>query len=91
VDIANKIPPAVRLLSLPDTLTPLWDLFESCWAVDPESRPTAESVMHTQRRWHDDYERDLLKQSPPVQDIADSFTANEDVSTVFKTTPVAIF
>jgi hypothetical protein len=70
LDIGNEVPPALRPPSLPNTLTALWDLLESCWAVYPAGRPTAEDVMNSYRQWHQAY---FLKQSPPVQDIADSF------------------
>lgn len=104
MDIGDEIPPALRPHSLPNILTPLWDLLESCWSVDPASRPIAESVMDSHRRWHDDYERDLLGQSSPVQDIANSFleslppdaniapseseSSDEDVSAASEITPV---
>ena len=107
MDIGNEIPPARRPSSLPDIMTPLWDLFESCWSVDPASRPTTESVMGSHRRWHDDYERAMLTQSSPVQDIVDSFleslspdanmapfeseSSDEDVSTASETMPVTVF
>jgi hypothetical protein len=106
VDIANGTPPALRPPSLPDMMTLFWNLLESCWAVDPTGRPTADRVMHTHRRWHDDYENDLLKQGSPIQDIADYFlesfptdenianfeaeSSDEKVSTDFETTSIMV-
>jgi hypothetical protein len=80
LDIGNEVPPALRPPSLPNTLTALWDLLESCWAVDPASRPTAENVMNSHRQWDHAY---FLGQSSPVQDIADFFAeppSNRDIS-----------
>jgi len=80
LDIGTKTPPAFRPASLPDVLNPLWDLLESCWALDPASRPTAEDVMHSQRQWHDDYGCKHLEQNSPVQDIADYFVEQPESS-----------
>jgi len=57
VDIANKKPPAHRPSSLPGTLRALWVLFESCWKLEPTSRPSAEGVMTSHKQWHAAYER----------------------------------
>jgi hypothetical protein len=50
--IENKVPPATRPNSFSEETTSLWDLFESCWALEPASRPDVESVMKSHKDWH---------------------------------------
>jgi hypothetical protein len=58
-DIKDNHSPAVRPSSLLESLIPLWDLFESCWSIEPANRPTVESVMVSHVEWHAAYHLDL--------------------------------
>jgi hypothetical protein len=51
--IEKKLPPATRPDSLSEATTSLWDLFGSCWTLEPVNRPNVESVMKSHRHWHD--------------------------------------
>ena len=60
-DIGNTLPPGRRPSSLPVSFWALWNLFESCWTVNPEERPNAGSVMALHRQWHEAMNRDVLQ------------------------------
>jgi hypothetical protein len=57
--IEDKLPPATRPDSPSEASSLLWDLFESCWELDPASRPDIESVMASHKHWHANYAHDL--------------------------------
>jgi hypothetical protein len=38
------VPPAVRPKDITSELSDLWDMFEACWNLQPENRPTAKEV-----------------------------------------------
>jgi hypothetical protein len=40
--ISNKVPPATRPPNTSRVVSELWDVFESCWNLEPEDRPAAE-------------------------------------------------
>jgi hypothetical protein len=60
-DVQSKVPPAVRPDPLTESLIPLWRLFESCWAIEPASRPDVENAMESHKQWHAAYTRDLAR------------------------------
>jgi hypothetical protein len=61
--IGKKLPPATRPDSPSEASTSLWNLFESCWALEPAGRPSVGSVMASHKHWHVNYAHDLEQKS----------------------------
>ena len=72
--IEKKFPPATRHDSLSDASNSLWNLFESCWALEPASRPGVENVMASHKHWHVNHANDL-EQENQGEDIYVAFSS----------------
>jgi hypothetical protein len=58
-EILKGVPPAVRPIDTPGTVSELWDMFEQCWSLKPEDRPEAETICGFLREHHERLTTDL--------------------------------